>query len=541
MLRKALLITSYPGIQRILQDACRRSSDRLHHRFVRAFFVSDSWIQSDRIRDAGVTRHRRHNRVFVTGKFYGVLRRIIFFVSHILALGFFVTGNSVRAYDVALEVDTSFQAYEVRSPAAGVFWARRRLVDTLGLRFVQPLEEQENPALGPKLEAQLRLRLFQEFGDTCFVADDVCFDATDVNDRGVYQPLARDGQIDVPMAHVEVNRLFEKMTVRLGRQMHWDQTGFARVDGISVRSQIWRWLSVETIGGLLVRDTSVAGSSAFVLQSVPRLELNRDEQRRAPYIETPTNTYIVGASIDGGDSRIARAGVSYRSLLEDDGSAARLGGVGAMSQAFDPILLDTNAVFDLVDGTLVDARAASQVELGDTTWRLSVDRHVPRFDWASIWAYFAAAPVWQESLSASWRATSKIEVGATLGSRHAVIEGRTDHDVGLDGFCDVGIAGYRIDLSAFGWTGSLGPVWGGDLRAERRLISWLLVEAHLSLWNVEQSLRSEIEGVSISETLGLDIRITENTSLLSELTHAHSDAIGHRFSFFAFLHTEVWR
>ena len=116
-----------------------------------------------------------------------------------------------------------------------------------------------------------------------------------------------------------------------------------------------------------------------------------------------------------------------------------------------------------------------------------------------------------------------------------------DHDVGLDGYCDVGIGGYRFDLSAFGWTGSLGPVWGGDLRADRHLLSWLRVEAHLSLWNVEQSLHSSIEGVSISETAGVEIRITENTSLLSELTHAHNEAIGHRFSFFAFLHTEVWR
>jgi len=442
---------------------------------------------------------------------------------------------------VALEVDTSFQAYEVRSPAAGVFWARRRLVDTLGLRFVQPLEEQANPALGPRLEAQLQLRLFQEFGDTCFVSDDICFDATEVNDLGVYQPLARDNQIDAPMAYIEVNRLFEKMTVRLGRQLHWDHTGFARVDGVNVRSQTWRWLSVETLGGLVVRDTSVAGSNAFLPQSLPRLELNRDEQRRVPYVETPTTTYIVGASIDGGDYRIVRAGVSYRSLIEDDGLATRLGGVGAMSQVFDPVLLDTNAVFDLIDGSLADAHAASQVELGDTTWRLSVERHVPRFDWSTIWAYFSAAPVWQESLSASWRVTSKIEVGTTLGSRHADIDDRTDHDMGLDGYCDVGIGGYRFDLSAFGWTGSLGPVWGGDLRANRRLLSWLRVEAHLSLWKVEQSLRSGIEGVSISETAGMDIRITENTSLLSELTHAHSDEIGHRFSFFTFLHTEVWR
>lgn len=533
--------TSFPDFPRILLDTCGRIVHRLAFRSVQAFFSSFFSVLADAACRIEVSGSPRRYGVFAKGRFRGAFRRNGFFVFYILVLDIITPGSSVRAYDVALDVDTSFQAYEVRSPAAGVFWARRRLVDTLDLRLVQALGEQKNPAAGPKFESQLQLRLFQEFGDTCFVADDVCFDATDVNERGVYQPLASDGRIDAPTAYIEVSRLFEKMSVRLGRQLHWDRTGFARVDGISVRSQTWRWLSVETIGGVLVRDTSFAGSNAFVPQSVPRLELNRDEQRRAPYIETPTTTYIVGASIDGGESRIVRAGVSYRSLLEDDGLASRLGGVGAMSQAFDPILLDTNAVFDLVDGTLVDAQAASQLELADTTWRLSLERHVPRFDWDTIWAYFAAVPIWQESLSASWRATSKFEVGTTLGSRHALIDDRTEHDVGLDGYCDLGLYGYHFDLSAFGWTGSLGPVWGGDLRADRRLLSWLLAEAHLSLWKVEHALRSGIEGVSISETVGAKIRVTENTFLLSELTHAHSDAIGHRFSFFAFLHTEVWR
>ncbi|MBN1654875.1 MAG: hypothetical protein JXA30_13985 [Deltaproteobacteria bacterium] len=442
---------------------------------------------------------------------------------------------------MALDVDTSFQAYEVRSPAAGVFWARRRLVDSLALRFIQPLEERKNPALGPKLEAQLQLRLFQDFGDTCFVSEDLCVDATEVEQRGVYQPLARNSLIDAPTAYLEVSRLFEKLRVRLGRQLYWDRTGFARVDGIRVQSETWRWLTIDTLGGVLVRDTSVAGSSAFVPQGIPRLRLNSEQQSRAPFVEKPTTTYFIGANLDAGEIRILRAGVAYRSLLENDGSATRLVGAGAVSQVFDPVLLDVNAVMDLFDAALVESRASSQLELDATTWALSLQRHVPRFDWATIWAYFASAPVWEESFSLSWRATSKIEVGGSLGSRHARIDDQTDHDMGLDGHVSVGIGGYRFDLSAFGWTGSLGPVWGGDLSGERRLLSWLNIEALLSLWSVEQSLRSEIQGISISETLSAKFRVTENTSFLSELTHAHSDEIGHRFSFYAFLHMEVWR
>jgi hypothetical protein len=446
-----------------------------------------------------------------------------------------------RAYDVEVGLDTSFEAYEVRSPETSVFWARRRLVDNLSLRFVQPLEESKNPALGPKFQAQLQLRLFQEFGDTCFVANDVCVDATNVNDRGVYQPLAKDGLVDVPIGYVEVNRLFERVLIRLGRQLYWDQTGFARIDGIRLQGLLWPFLTVETVGGFLVRNTSIAGSSAFEPQGVPRLKLSTDEQLRAPFIEPPITTYVIGANIDAGDSKIARAGFSYRSLFDKDGLSTRLGGVGIMSQAFDPLQLNANTVFDLLDGSLTDAIAASQLDISDTTWRLSVERHVPRFDRATIWAYFATAPIWEERFSPSWRVTSQFELDGGLATRHADIDNRTDFDVGVDGHVSMRVGRYRFDLSGFGWSGSLGPVWGGDLTAERRFLSWLRIEALVSLWRIEKALRSDLEGISVSETIGVDIRITDNTSFLTDLTHSYSDAIGNRFSLFAFLHMEFWR
>jgi hypothetical protein len=63
----------------------------------------------------------------------------------------------------------------------------------------------------------------------------------------------------------------------------------------------------------------------------------------------------------------------------------------------------------------------------------------------------------------------------------------------------------------------------------------------VSLWRVENVLRPEIKGMSLSETIGVDIPLTDTTVISSELSHAYSSVVGNRFWFFALLHLGAWR
>lgn len=458
-----------------------------------------------------------------------------------LALCLFIMCRPARAYDVEIDHDTSFQAYEVRAPATSTYWARHRLVDTLDLRLVQHLSEENDWKTGPRLQAYFRLRLNQDFSETCLVNYDICFDPTDGDFASTYHPLLTDGLIDVPFIYLDIDRLLQIMSSRLGRQLFWDRIGFVRIDGISIDVQPWPFISIETIGGILVRRTRFGGTDAFLPEGVPRVELSERLQNRFPYLEDPTESYLVGASVNGGDLRIVRAGVSYREVWEEDGTVMRKGGVGLLSRVLEPIQIESTTVWDLIDSSLIDLLVAAQLNIKDTYFRLSTQRHIPKFDWNTIWAYFVVAPVWREAASVHWKVSSRVEVGTTLVSRHADIEGQIDHDIGIEGYSTIGSGGFHFDLSGFGYSGSLGPVWGVDLLGRRRLIRWLELELLLSIWRINDSLQKEIQGTSISETIGLRLRVTDNTSFLTEFLHAYSPAIGQRFAFNAFLHTRAWR
>lgn len=448
---------------------------------------------------------------------------------------------TVRGYDVEVESDTEFRAYEVRSPATTVFWARRRLVDTLAMRMVQPMYDEQRRQTGPSVQAQLSLRLYRDFGDTCLVDKDACFDATDSGDVGTYQPLARDSVIDMPLAYVEGSNLPAGLQLRAGRQLYWDGIGFARIDGGSASVDPWPWLRIEAVGGIMVDDTSVAGASQMAPQSVPRLDLNREQRELAPYIESPVTTAIAGGGFEAGPIKIVRAGVNFRELWDDHGVVQRRGGLGATSEPIEPLHLQADAVWDLVDFDLVDAQAATELKTGEVTWRLSGLRHVPRFDWGTIWAYFEVAPIWEEKIGAFWQANPKLGIGGAVSGRHADISGEYDDDLGLEGYTSMRFGLLQLGFSGFSWFGDLGPDWGADFDGSRPVLSWLILSGRLSVWRIDDTLRPVMRGVSLSETLGAKFRLTDATLLSSELSHAYSEVSGNRFWVFLFLHLGVWR
>ncbi|HEX2676676.1 MAG TPA: hypothetical protein VHM19_08550, partial [Polyangiales bacterium] len=269
-----------------------------------------------------------------------------------------------RADDVEVDADTTLQAYDVQSPGTSVAWSRRRLTQTLGLRYVKPLEDAPRTgAPAPSVSAHARLRLNQDFGDTCFIGDDLCFAVVNPARRGSYTPLANNGLLDLPIAYVEARDLPLGASTRAGRQLHFDSIGLTRIDGVSARIEPHPLFAVEALGGTLVRRESVAGSDAFVPDGIPRLKLDPLERERAPYIEPEITSWLAGASVEVGDEHVLRGNLAFRALLERGDWSERRLGAGLVSQPVAPLRLATHGVLDTIDPGVIDADASAELWL----------------------------------------------------------------------------------------------------------------------------------------------------------------------------------
>lgn len=472
-------------------------------------------------------------------------------VLRLLLLGT-VVGSSARADDVEVDADTTLQAYDVQSPGTSVLWARRRLTQTLGLRYVVPLAEAEPGRTTPaSIGVHVRLRLNRDFGDTCLIDDPTCVNVMNAARRGSYTPLANNGFLDAPLAYVEARDLPYGLSARAGRQLHHDVVGLARVDGLSARVEPSRLFALQAIAGTLVRRESVAGSDVFVPEGLPRLSLEQRERERAPYIEPPTTSWLAGASLELGDERIVRGSVALRTLREDDDWIQRRVGAGLVSRPLAPLRLSTHAVFDTIDPALIDAEAGAEAWLAPYRAELTLERHVPRFDPSSIWAFFDVAPIWIASAGATRTLTDAWSVSTTLRGRRTELRDQAEHDVGLELGTTLSAARGTLALSGFGWSpldseassdeAQSGALWGASASGSYRATLALTLEAELSVMRLDDPLRRVMRGVSFFELLGGRVAITEESSLLLALSHAHSGPIGQRLSLLAFLHLGAWR
>ena len=446
----------------------------------------------------------------------------------------------VAADDVQLDAETTLQAYDVSSPGSLVVWGRRRLTQTLGLGYVKPLAEPRADGPPPSVQVHLRLRLNQEFGSSCERDGTLCYAIVDPQRRGSYTAIVDDGYIDLPYAYVEVRELAYGSSLRLGRQLQSSATGFVRVDGASARTEPAPWLAFEGVFGSLVRKTSFAGSDAFVPSSFARLDLDRQEQRLTPYVAPEVASWVAAASVEIGDERSLRVRASYRSLLEEGGPLERRFGVGLASQPIAALRLSTNGVLDLLAFGLIDAVLQASWFAQPWQARLSIERHEPRFEPSSIWAYFDVAPLWLAGLHIS---RSIGPLGASLGltGRRIELSPRPDHELGVDLLADLRDARDSLALSAFAWAGGTGPLWGASLSASRRVKPPLRIEAQISLLRIDDPLRSALSGVSIYELLGAHLSISEESQLELALSHSYSSAGGDRLAVLAFLHLGAWR
>ncbi|MBK8168876.1 MAG: hypothetical protein IPK60_00865 [Sandaracinaceae bacterium] len=448
-----------------------------------------------------------------------------------------------RAYDVRVESDTVFQAYEVRSPGTSALMTRRRLLQTLGLSFANPLvDEPDSDGRMPTLSANVRLRLEQDFGDTCLLARELCVRATNERDSGVYQPLAQTTLVDLPSAYVDVSGLPLGVLVRAGRQLTWDTIGFARFDGAFARATPFAWLAVEGLAGAVVRSTSLGGTSAFEIAGVPRLDLGNVDPSRVPFIAPPSTMRVDGGALELGRSEWVRGRIAFREMVEGEGVVLRRLGTGLVSEPLAGFRVQLDGVWDLLDGKNIAAAAATSYDLPSVRLLARVERNVPRFDPGTIWAYFAIAPISEGQLNITVKPSERTEIGGAFRARYAELGSYgNDVDWGGEAHGMIRVGSTRLSAAGSVWGGDLGPTSSVLLDISHPLNPFLSFEGRTSLWYFNDPLRTSIYGVSLAEMVGVRWKVGAATSVMVELDHATSRVTGHRFRMMMSVHIGAWR
>jgi len=446
-----------------------------------------------------------------------------------------------RADDVRVDTDTTLQAYDVQSPASSVVWARRRLTQTLSLRYVKPLGEPTGRGPAPSLQLHVRLRLDQDFGDTCLTDRRLCYAIVNPERRGSYTPVVDEGGIDLPAAYLEARDLPLAAEIRTGRQLHVDEVGFVRFDGVSARVAPRPWLAFEAAAGALVRRTSVAGVDAFNAGSLTYLDLDPEERARVSEARYDVTTWLASLSCELGSEELLRARVSARALHERGGFVEQRLALGLASRLTDPVRLEAHGVLDVLDPALIDTQLGAELRAPPWGVQLHLEHHQPRFEPSTIWAYFDVAPVWLATLAGQVTITPALLASLGVRGRRTELEPAAEHDLGLDGTISLFDARDSVSLTGFGWLAERGPLWGASLLGSRRVTAVVSVEAEVSLFRVDDPLRTALRGLSLQELLATRVEISDESSVRLVATHTYGQAVSHRLSLLFFLHLGVWR
>ncbi|MAT28658.1 MAG: hypothetical protein CMN29_27470 [Sandaracinus sp.] len=448
-----------------------------------------------------------------------------------------------------LDSDTTFVAYEIRSPRSPVTWQRRRLVQRVGYEHVLLAGDLERPW---RLSVRLDLRLDQDFGEVCLREDEErCLAERVVAARRDHQLLARPTRLDMPQAVLELRAPVAGLRIQLGRHVLFDVTGLLRLDGGRVELRPHRWVDAEVYAGRQVRDGSWLASSGLEVPGSMRVPLPDDlAPERVPWASEPAPTWAVGGRVAVGDARVVKARLTFRELQEDGalrdrgdrGLVARRVGVGLTSRPLEPLTLRADAVWDPTDGTLVDAMGEVALRRGGGAARARVERHVPRFDLGSIWAWFDLVPVDQGQLlvDATLGRHRRWTLGGAARGRRSKQGQTTQRDVGGEAWLRHRRAGWSWGARGWLWAGDLAPAAAVFLDATRRF-AWAQAWARASLWHFDHPFQSALYGTSVALALGGAIDLGALAKLRFELEWAHNRIVGHRTRALAALTLRAWR
>ena len=302
-----------------------------------------------------------------------------------------------RAYDVAIDVRTIGQGYQVRgfAPNGGnELLTRRRLTEILNLNVsdIEPAswhgdDEDRNARNVVYVDASLRFDT--DFGGYTTGAP-----------QGVDQiHELQQSQVDVLWAYVGARRLGGRVDVQLGRQLHFDLVDFYAFDGGDALVRLGRLVAAEAFGGTEVRGELPLSSPMYELDGTSAG--SRDPATRPA--QDAALRPLAGAALvlggDGGSPVTAR--LAYRRMWAatadrapgepDTGVDDEKLALTASAEWRRRVFLTAGARYNLLLAELDDEQLALRVRATTRQWvGLEMAYLAPDFDGDSIWNVFAS-------------------------------------------------------------------------------------------------------------------------------------------------------
>ncbi len=422
-----------------------------------------------------------------------------------IALGVPVKAGAYEFHIASSSVGQGYQVRWLRLSERDRWLNRRRFTQSLRLDVWDILA----PAYDPGYPDQLRrapvdlyftssLRFdndFGEYADGTITHDEAGVELRDAA-RTLVPELDQDTlQLDMPYAYLGGRRLGGWLDFRLGRQLEVQTFDWYSFDGLTLTAHTPFYLALEAHGGLVVRSSSLWGSSAHEPDGTEDADCRRVESGGSTWVASDRCAQRhalmpgFGVALESEGLRFVHARVAYRraqSRTSDDfpvGTPAwgvneeKLSGDlrgSFFAGSIEPFLAGR---YDLVLGLVDDAEAGVRLALGNHALTPAAAYSYPSFDADSIFNVFASEPYTDLRLGYDvwpWRGhfrgfartyvrrfePTATAVGVTLGGQLAYQRGRAR----LDAFHDVGHGGVRVgtDLSGDAW---IAP----DLQLEGRL------------------------------------------------------------------------
>lgn len=449
-----------------------------------------------------------------------------------------------RAFDAEVRAETTTQAYQFRGPAGAPVISSRRISQTLSVGVI----ERPRTRRGITVVFRARLRFDAEFGDACEPVSGRCLDETNRTRPDQFVPMFSQRTMDLSFAYLDVLDIGRGIAdVRLGRIFQADSLGFFLFDGARARVHLTDFLAVEALAGLETRAGFLASDGRFERDGLARADRTGWDPALAPYVLDRALAPVIGVAAETGTAVPLYARVAYRRVWSPQGlSEEKLGG------ALDAAILPALRVFgDAVWS--IPQQALTNVNLtGD--WhhprgvRFAVDyaRWRPSFDLSSIWMAFWSDPMDTVHVRTEITLTRGLTLTANaLARRYALSEsGASTHgavlpdawNAGGGGALVVRTAAYQGSLRGTFEGGAVGLRGGVDAAA-----AWWVwpervrLDARLSLWHVEDSLRPDRAGLSFGAVLGATVRLGSLADLHADVEDDVNRFVGQRFRVMAVL------
>ena len=238
-----------------------------------------------------------------------------------------------------------------------------------------------------------------------------------------------DDRFDAMLAYAELNRGLAR--IRLGRQQTLGGLGFAGFDGLSVRVDPYRFLSIEAFGG-----RSLARGLAE-----PRNEVLQGLESFLP----DRNAYLLGAVATVEPWPGGSMSVRYQREIWSDRSAllTERASLDLRTELPHGLSLLASGDYDFAFDRIGKANGTVRVPLGArrSIWLEATARHyIPYFELWTIWGFFNPVGYNEGELQATWRPLRLLSLRAFAARRkygetgtEVVFSPITDHTTRLGG------------------------------------------------------------------------------------------------------------